>query len=301
VVHILVALDGSAAAQQARDLVASLSWPHGTSITLLTAIDIPAAWMTAEATTAIDWLPEAEEAMSRETEASLVGMAAPLDGRGWTIDHRVVRGRPASAVLTAADELEADLIVLGSRGHGAIASMLLGSVSAEVADQADCSVLVARAPRVSSLLVATDGSDSAVLIPEVLAGWGSFGDLPAIALSVTPVDSPAFELMVRLYTLGRMSLEHERDELRERYGQYAAAMAASLSANGIPARADVRSGDAADEIIRAAADAHVDIIVTGSRRLRGLDRWLLGSVARNVAVHAATSVLIVRQQDGARR
>ena len=72
-------------------------------------------------------------------------------------------------------------------------------------------------------------------------------------------------------------------------------MAARLSEKGIPAHAEVRTGDAAREIIAAAAEGPVDLVVTGSRCLHGLDRWLLGSVARNVLLHSGVSVLIVRR------
>ena len=129
----------------------------------------------------------------------------------------------------------------------------------------------------------------------LLATWGAFEGLPAIALSVAPVDSAAFDLLVSLYTLGSLSLEPDRQELRERHQAHASAMASRLSENGIPAKAEVRTGDAAHEIIAAAAEHQVDLIVTGSRCLHGLDRWLLGSVARNVLLHSGVSVLIVRR------
>jgi nucleotide-binding universal stress UspA family protein len=174
--------------------------------------------------------------------------------------------------------------------------MLLGSVSAEVAGAARCAVLVARGTHVSRLVVATDGSECAAIIPDALLACGAFSGLPAIALSVTPVDSPAFELMVRLYTLGSETLESQRDELSRAHRGHADALAARLSAGGIPAEAEVRSGDAADEIIRATEAHGADLVVTGSRCLRGLDRWLLGSVARNVLLHTKASVLIVRRR-----
>lgn len=295
-VRILVAVDGSASSLEARDLVVSLPWPGGTSITLLTAYDIPIAWLSDTAMAGGDWLGEAEDDLRRNAEAELERLAEPLAGRDWSVDRRVVRGRAGSVILAAAEEMDADLVVVGSRGHGPIASMLLGSVSAEVADHASCAVLVARGPRVSRLLVATDGSECAAIIPDALAEWAAFKDLPTIALSVTPVDSPAFELMVSLYTLGNEPPEAQREELRGRHQGHAATMAERLSANGIPAQPEVRSGDAAHEII-AAAEAHeADLVVTGSRCLHGLDRMLLGSVARNVLLHAATSVLIVRRR-----
>jgi nucleotide-binding universal stress UspA family protein len=295
-VRILLAVDGSASSVQARDLVASLPWPPGTAITLLMAYDIPVAWLGDPMLAAGDWLNEAEDGLRRNAEGQLGGLAVPLEGRGWEVDRRVVRGRAATEILTAAEDLPADLVVVGSRGHGPIASMLLGSVSAEVADQARSAVLVARGPRVSRLVVATDGSECAAIIPDELAKWTAFKDLPTVALSVTPVESPAFELMVSLYTLGSEPLEAQRDELRDAHRRHAAAMAERLSANGIPAQAEVRSGDAAHEIIAAADATNANLVVTGSRCLHGMDRWFLGSVARNVLLHTSASVLIVRRR-----
>ena len=49
-------------------------------------------------------------------------------------------------------------------------------------------------------------------------------------------------------------------------------------------------------IIAAAEANKADLVVTGSRCLHGLDRWLLGSVARNVLLHATASVLILRRR-----
>lgn len=293
--RIVLALDGSPSSVHARDLVAALPWPEGTAITLLTAYDVPVAWLS-DAMAAGDWLPRAEDSLRRQARDELATMAAPLENRGWAIERRVVRGRAASVILAAADDVAADLIVLGSRGHGSIGSMLLGSVSAEVADQARRSVLVARTGRVSSLLVATDGSECASVIPDALAEWESLRGLPAVALSAAPVDSPAFQLMVALYTLGDEPQERQRAELLERHREHAATMARRLTGIGIPAQTEVRSGDAAQEIIRAATERQADLIVTGSRCLHRLDRWLLGSVARNVLLHADASVLIVRRE-----
>jgi nucleotide-binding universal stress UspA family protein len=292
---ILLALDGSPGSTQARDLVASIPWPEGTSLHLLTAYEIPATWFIEGGVAAGDWLSDAEDAMRRQAESDLADMAAALDGRGWTVERRLVRGRAASAILAAGDELDADLIVLGSRGHGRFASILLGSVSAEVSQQAPRSVLVVRADRVTKLLVATDGSASSGVIPAVLGDWGSFRGVPAVALSVAPEDSPMFDLLVRLYTFGNQSLEADRERIRELHRGYAATMAARLSNVGVKTEPEFRSGNPAREIIDAATEDQADLIITGSRYLHGLDQWLLGSVARSVLMHAQTSVLIIRK------
>ena len=55
-------------------------------------------------------------------------------------------GDPAAVICRRARELQADLVVVGSRDLGRINRLLLGSVSKTVAAQADCSVLIVRAP-----------------------------------------------------------------------------------------------------------------------------------------------------------
>lgn len=55
----------------------------------------------------------------------------------------VVESHPAEALLKAAEG--ADLLVVGSRGHGGFAGMLLGSVSSQTVHHAHCPVLVVRA------------------------------------------------------------------------------------------------------------------------------------------------------------
>lgn len=292
--RILVALDGSPSSLAARDLVAGLGWPPGTEITLVTAVDIPiiraAKGMAADG----DWITDARAGLRRQAEEALTAMRDPLEGRGWAVDQRVVEGRPATAILSAATDLDADLVMVGSRGLGTIRSMLLGSVSAEIVRATDRSVLVARGTTVSRALVATDGSDEASALPDVLAAWGILRGREAVAISVAPVDSPAFQLAVSLYTMGDESIERQREEVLELHRGYAEKLADDLARAGISSSVVVARGDAAHEILAAAAQHGADLIVTGSRGLRGVERWLLGSVARNVVVHAAASVLIIR-------
>lgn len=290
--RIVLGLDGSPSSIQARDLVAGLPWPSSTTITLVRAFDVPVAWYP-EAALPGDWLTGAQAELRRQAAEALSAAARPLEGRGWTIEQRVVEGRAATEILAAADELDAGLIVVGSRGLGPIGTMLLGSVSTEVVTQARRSVLVARGAQISRLLVATDGSPSAAVIPGVLGDLGVFRGHEAVALSVAPVDSPLFSLLVSLYTMGSEPADKTRADLVARHQGIAEDAASLLQGLGIPTAAETRTGDAAHEIIAAAQTHRADLIVTGSRSLDGVDRWLIGSVARNVVVHAHASVLVV--------
>jgi nucleotide-binding universal stress UspA family protein len=57
-------------------------------------------------------------------------------------EYLVRKGNPAEEVITAAKELNIDMIVLGSRGHSALATLSVGSVAQNVVNHSLCPVLV---------------------------------------------------------------------------------------------------------------------------------------------------------------
>lgn len=69
---------------------------------------------------------------------------AILTARGLSHTVHEVQGSPADAILTRAKEVSADLIVVGSRGEGAIDRLRHGSTSTKVMHEAPCSVLVVK-------------------------------------------------------------------------------------------------------------------------------------------------------------
>lgn len=70
--------------------------------------------------------------------------ATALSGSAHTVLSSHDIGRPGSLICDKAHALDADLVIIGASGHGAIDRLLLGSVSYEVATTAPCSVLVVR-------------------------------------------------------------------------------------------------------------------------------------------------------------
>lgn len=76
----------------------------------------------------------------RQHHAMLEGAAASVEG-----EYRIVDGDPGRAIAEMTADL--DLLVTGSRGYGAIGSVLLGSVSRHLVDHAHCPVLVVPRPR----------------------------------------------------------------------------------------------------------------------------------------------------------
>jgi nucleotide-binding universal stress UspA family protein len=86
----------------------------------------------------------------REDAASLVErMVREIAGEAADVDIRplTVEDKPVSALLDAAERNDAQMIVVGSRGHGGFVSLLIGSTSDQVARHATCPVVIHRQRR----------------------------------------------------------------------------------------------------------------------------------------------------------
>jgi nucleotide-binding universal stress UspA family protein len=89
-------------------------------------------------------------AVHRAAEELLENATSEVNGDGddVEIERRVVEGAPGAALV--AESHLADLLVVGSRGHGGFAGLLLGSVSQQCAHHAACPVVIVRAPSAKS-------------------------------------------------------------------------------------------------------------------------------------------------------
>lgn len=84
------------------------------------------------------------EVFKSDAESILKEELERVKHSGVAITGRVVQSNPASALVEASRE--ADLVAVGSRGHGGFAGMMLGSVSTQTVHHAYCPVLVFRGP-----------------------------------------------------------------------------------------------------------------------------------------------------------
>ncbi len=296
--RILLAVDGSACSDRATRLVSTLQLPDGSMLRIVAAqqpyLDVLSlAWATGGE--GGRELETEEEIDARNRREAVERSERLLAGAGRKVEGFLVRGRPASAIVDEAGAMEADLIVLGSRGHGTIATMVLGSTAAEVVDHAPCPVLVARAELLGAIAFADDGSTPARGAEAVLAQWPIFKGHRVSVVTVAETAVPvAAGFTPGLYDQVLDSYTRSVDEAREEVRQEASTAAGRLAVAGLIADPIALEGDPAAELIRFAKERQIGTIVMGTRGHTGIARLLLGSVARNVLVHAPCSVLVVR-------
>lgn len=295
--RVMLAFDGSGGAEAARDLVAHLRWPTGTAITLVAAIERgPELFGSPEFGVVPNDHEEADAILIADMLAGLRAAAVPLQAPDRIIEAHVVRGRPASALLAEAAAMQPDLIVIGSRGHGPLATVLVGSVSTEVVDHSPCPVLVARRPSAHQVIVGVDGSASAQRAIATLSTWPIFAGLPTRVVAVAePPASWALSLGAALYPAFSDPRGASADAKRQQLLDVADRACADLAQAGFNASSELRLGDPAGELLRAATEDDADLIVVGSRGLSALSRLAVGSVARKVLLHTPASVLVVRE------
>lgn len=132
---ILLAIDDSEFSEIAVQAVIAQFCTRGSEVMVLSVVEQeevlgwPLGW------------PEDEEKRARE----LVNCSSQaLRRAGFKVDCTVCKGDPREGILDFAEEWQADVIVLGSRGHTALEQFLLGSTSDTVMRHAHCSVEIAR-------------------------------------------------------------------------------------------------------------------------------------------------------------
>ena len=135
--RIVVGMDGSEESIHALRMAARLAGLLGCRIEALIVWEYPAMLATPFPTAEFSPRVEAEEALAEAVGAAFEGAGIP---EGLT--QEAVAGQPARVLMEASRG--AEMLVVGNRGRGGFAGLLLGSVSTALASHAYCPVLIAR-------------------------------------------------------------------------------------------------------------------------------------------------------------
>jgi nucleotide-binding universal stress UspA family protein len=139
--RILVPLDFSRHAESILEWATHLAEEHDSKLLLLHAYHLPVEFQQLEGA----YLPQDFWAsVKSEAEQNLNRYAEPLRAKGLTVEVIVREGYPATVIEEEAVELEADLIVIGTRGLSGLKHLLLGSIAERVVQKSPCPVLTVK-------------------------------------------------------------------------------------------------------------------------------------------------------------
>jgi nucleotide-binding universal stress UspA family protein len=278
---VVVGVDGSPASWRALRWATTRARRRGSRLLIVAAYRTPwlPAGFAAEADSAAGELSRAEELVDEMVE--MARSAAPAT----VVNGLAAWGSPVEVLAAAATD--GSLIVVGNRGHGDVASLLLGATSLQLATHADAPVVVVR------------GNADADAGPVIVGADGSPGGEPALGLAFDEAATRGCTLMaVRAFHAPEPHRSHPADLDGTRLR---AAELASLRDSIGPWREKyphvavqplVVRGDVASVLVAMSSAAQ--LVVVGTRGHGGFAGLLLGSVGQKLLHHAHCPVLVAR-------
>ncbi len=284
---ILLATDGSADAALAGHAAADLSGRSGAALHVAYAWHVPSLSLSNAGIA----LPADFAVTSAEEAPRVLGAAVAALGDGVAIASRhLLEGHPAAEILRLADEVNAGLIVVGSRGLGGVRRLVLGSVSEEVVHHSRRPILVLRGDAwpPEGIVIADDGSAVAEAAADLAAQMGRVLGCKVLIIEVIPhfraaeVGAPGMSVETALVSV-RTALDNRAQRLESILGR-------PLEVRVVVDEPAVGILDAAD------SDGGAALIAMGTRGAGAVARMRLGSVSTKVLRAAHAPVLITPPQ-----
>ena len=215
---------------------------------------------------------------AEDAKAHLDAIIAEAERQGVRSTPLIRSGdSPHREIVSAAEELNADLIVMGQQGRRGLARMMVGAATVRVIGSAKCSVLsvpVGAGMWQNRILLGTDGS--------------RFSDAAAVSAAKIAHCCAAPVTVVS-------ALVPSHSERRQQEGREAVARTvAQLRQEGVDVEGVALPGEADDVIIKLAEEKGADLIVVGTHGRTGFGKVLLGSVSERVIGKAKCAVLVVK-------
>jgi len=287
--RLVVAVDGSAASQEALRWAGALAHRTGAELVAVHAVGLlevahdPAA---------------SPERWRAELRSRVEGWCRGLSGDGTTCRVELRDGSPLDVVPALVEEVGAGLVVVGSRGVGGTPERALGSTSLHllrtarvptlvVPDRPGRPAAVSDPPNVRQVLVGVDGSELSLVALDLAADLaGALGAALTVAQVVESVEA---------FPLGpeTAAAAEGEEEAPDRAAAALEPVVAPVRERGLTVQVRTAEGDPAPTLLAMADEVGADLVVVGTRGRGGPGELLLGSVARAVAGAAVRPTLVV--------
>jgi len=283
--RFIVGVDGSKGSRAALRFGAHLAADIGAKLRVAMAWEHPAS--TVLPTGPRD-LPSGEDrdAATASELRDLIG--DELGDVGSIAQPLVLRGRASQGLVHVAAEPPGAVVVVGTRGRGGFAEMVLGSTCRSLLHDDRVPVLVVVHPdqaalpeRVTHIVVGVDGSPGSLAAAHWAAGLAERLGADIVAVHALPVGSGDWLLPDTASAMGEMLARLE--------GPWTEPIAAA----GVPCRTVLVEEDPREAILRIADETGSGLVVMGRSSSEGISRWAIGNTSESVVRHATVPVAVV--------
>ena len=291
--RVLVGTDFSETSEGALQWGLAIARANGAEVRVLHALRLPSL-----ATPYVPVPPEIDLELERKALDRLAEIEQRLAADGSKVATEIRHDEPAAALREAAVEHQADLVVIGTRGHSRLEHLLLGSVAERVIAVSPVPVLSVHAEDfdrhrpLRRVLVPTDFSEEALRSARTaleLLGARGKGELVLVHAYHIPVEYSAYGSLPTNWNFLEEAPRVAQTELDK--------WSKELSASGWKVKTEVGEGPPAIVIERLAKEHEVDLIAMGTHGRGTLRELVLGSVAKRVLQRAPCPVLTVRRRE----
>ena len=237
---------------------------------------------------------EKETAALKSAESSIQDLTNQLKLDPNFVESLVREGEKKTVVLEVAKEIDADIIIMGSRGLGKLQSILANSASQYVFQLTERSLLLVKddiyVKRIKRVMVAIDKSPAAqYALDEAINLFQGYSDAEIYLTRVNPDLKANLEIT---------QADIDANPILSK-------AAAKVKSRGIPCRCLLVGGRPAQQICGLASDYNIDFLVLGSperrpsvaKNLPDLERLLGSSLSDYVRIKAECPVLLVRKEE----
>jgi nucleotide-binding universal stress UspA family protein len=240
-----------------------------------------------------DQVLEEARAEAQDYLQSLRGVSAAEE---LPVRTDVREGDVAGALVDAAREAEARLIVMSSHGYSGVRRWLLGSVAEKVLHAAPCPVWVVRTRALPChVLITLDGSRLAeeVVVPALAVARACQArvTLLRVLAELNAADIAEMDTLER--GMGQRYVEEMGDDAKGYLDHVADLFGDEL----LTIETAVRRGPAAEAILDFAEHNGVDLVAMTTHGRTGLRRWIYGSVTHKVLHQLPVSMLVARSSE----
>ncbi len=243
-----------------------------------------------------------QEGYRQMAEQQLGDAVVKWFGKDDKVSTVIAIGDPGEQILAAAEEKDADLIVMSSHGRGAIGRFVSGSVADRVVRHAPLPVMIigpegdiATDAKIGRVIAPIEDSDLSRAALPIAGAIAKLAGAPVLVINVVVPTTDIVTIYPGMVgTVPASAIDDSHDQLTVAARTIVDQAVAFLKNDGVDASGEIYQGGAANSIMSALQPG--DVIVLSSHARSGLARWVIGSTSMKLIRNGQAPVVVVTRE-----